>query len=100
MALVPHNFKMHMWTSHSPCAARKPDLRVLAHQLAAVHPRLLEVHIDGEQPITVIDDDAVTLIEKWCSKGHNACIRSQHRHSFPGGEIGANVAARLLFVHE
>lgn len=61
---VPRGFKVQVRAGHAAGGAGEADALLLADALALVDVDARQVHVDGEEALAVVEDDAVAFIEK------------------------------------
>ncbi len=67
----PHGFEVQVRSGDAAGSARQADALVLAHSRAFMHVDSRKVHVDGEEPLAVIDDDAVAFVEEGAGEHHD-----------------------------
>ncbi len=91
---------MDVGTGDAAGGAREADLCAFLQVLAEFCINFGQVHVDGEDFLPVIDDDAVALVEEFAGEDDGAGVGGENRGSFLDGVVGAAVGAGLLFVQE
>lgn len=89
---------MEVGAGNPACGTGFAELLAALYGVAFVHCELREMHIDGEETLTVVEDYAVAFKEKVSGENHRAGVRSQNWSTGGGAEIYAVMFAKKLAV--
>src|ERR1700722_2178729 len=87
-----------MRTGGASCLAEESQAISLDKFVADTHVYFRHVHINGEEALPVIDDDAVALVEKAAREYDCPGVRHDNRGTFAYREVCAAMGAAQLFV--